>query len=145
MRRIWTIAVLTCIICSLASCRPKGVLSSGQMEDLFVDLHRAEGIIYVNGYMNGHDSIVRLTYDSILAAHGVTRAQFDSSLVWYTDNPMMFNKIYPHVMERLETMQKEERRNNEEAIQREKEEMMQKQGQQSASPPPDSERLLKMK
>lgn len=110
-----------------------------------MDLHRAEGIIYVNGYMNGHDSIVRLTYDSILAAHGVTRAQFDSSLVWYTDNPMMFNKIYPHVMERLETMQKEERRNNEEAIQREKEEMMQKQGQQSASPPPDSERLLKMK
>ncbi|GEM_PF-2717034 len=111
------------IIFSLWSCRPKGVLSSGQMEDLFVDLHRAEGIIYVKGYKNGHDSVVGLTYDSILAAHGVTRAQLDSSLVWYTDNPMLFDKIYPHVMERLEKMKEEEQAAHEEEIRREKEEM----------------------
>lgn len=117
-----TVVVLG-VVCALASCRPKGVLSSGQMEDLFVDLHRAEGIIYVRGYKNGHDSIVTLTYDSVLAAHGVTRAQLDSSLVWYTDNPMLFNKIYPHVLARLEALQEEERRRNEEDIRREKEEM----------------------
>ena len=148
-RELYAIALLAGIVCFVASCRPKGVLSSGQMEDLFVDLHRAEGIIYVKGYKNGHDSVVRLTYDSILAAHGVTRAQFDSSLVWYTDNPMLFNKIYPHVMERLEAIQEEERRNNEEAIQQEKTKLQQiederrRTEEQSAKlPPPTPDRIF---
>ncbi len=110
-------------ICLLLSCRPKGVLSSGQMEDLFVDMHRAEGIIYVRGFMNSHDSVVSLTYDSILTAHGVTRAQLDSSLVWYTNNPMMFNKIYPHVMERLQKMKDDEQRAHEEELRRETEDI----------------------
>lgn len=132
-----TVAVIGAVCC-FAGCRPRGVLSSGQMEDLFVDLHRAEGIIYVNGYKNGHDSVVSLTYDSVLAAHGVTRAQLDSSLVWYTDHPMQFDKIYPHVLDRLTAMLEEERRIHEEEIRREEEEL------HKQTPPPDAGRLLRI-
>ena len=38
----------------------------------------------------------------MLDKHGITQAEFDSSLVWFTDNPQIFNKIYPKVIERLE-------------------------------------------
>ena len=41
-------------------------------------------------------------YDAVLAEHGVTRAQFDSSLVWYTAHPQFFNKIYPKALKDLE-------------------------------------------
>jgi hypothetical protein len=41
-------------------------------------------------------------YKNVLNKHGITQAQFDSSLVWYTDNPQIFNKIYPKVIERLD-------------------------------------------
>ena len=32
----------------------------------------------------------------------MTQSQFDSSLVWFTDNPQIFNKIYPKVVSRLQ-------------------------------------------
>jgi len=73
------------------------------MEDLFVDLHTAEGIMQEAGYNYGHDEAQRGYYLVILAQHGVTQAQFDSSLVWYIANPTIFNKIYPKVIERLQT------------------------------------------
>jgi hypothetical protein len=41
-------------------------------------------------------------YKNVLDKHGITQAEFDSSLVWFTDNPQIFNKIYPKVIERLE-------------------------------------------
>ncbi len=142
------IAVCIWVVFGFVGCRPRGVLSSGQMEDLFVDLHRADGIIYVNGYKYNHDSVVSLTYDSILAAHGVTRAQLDSSLVWYTDNPMLFDKIYPHVLDRLTALQEEERRRHEEEIRREEEELHKQTppnlGKKMA-PSPDAGRLLQTK
>ena len=136
INRICDVVLLLIVTSVVTSCRPRGLLSPNEMEDLFVELHRAEGIIYVKGYKNGHDSVVRLTYDSILMSHGVTRAQFDSSLVWYTDNPMVFDKIYPHVIDRLTALQEQERKRNEEEIHREQEEM------HNAVPAPDANRLL---
>ena len=41
----------------------------------------------------------------MLERHSVTQAEFDSSLVWYTAHPQLFDKIYPKVMADL---QKEE-------------------------------------
>ena len=41
-------------------------------------------------------------YKSVLDEHGITQAEFDSSLVWFTDNPQIFNKIYPKVIDRLQ-------------------------------------------
>ena len=38
----------------------------------------------------------------VLEKHGITQAQFDSSLVWYTANPQLFDKIYPKVLAAIE-------------------------------------------
>lgn len=97
---------VVCIAISLmgiAGCRPRGVLSTREMRNVLYDLHRADGAIQVAGYNYSHDTELAAYYKSVLDKHGITQAQFDTSLVWYTDNPQIFNKIYPAVIERLES------------------------------------------
>ena len=95
--------ILCCLfVAILAGCRPRGVISDAKMRDVLYDLHRADGIIQVAGYNYSHDQEVAGYYKNVLDKHGITQAEFDSSLVWYTDNPQIFNKIYPKVVERLE-------------------------------------------
>lgn len=98
--------VLVCIaiiLIGVAGCRPRGVLSTREMRNVLYDLHRADGAIQVAGYNYSHDAELSAYYKSVLDKHGITQAQFDSSLVWYTDNPQIFNKIYPAVITRLES------------------------------------------
>lgn len=95
------LAMTICLL-GMASCRPRGVLSPHEMRDVVYDLHRADGAIQVAGYNYSHDEELAACYKSVLDKHGITQAQFDSSLVWYTDNPQRFNKIYPKVVARLE-------------------------------------------
>lgn len=87
---------------SLVGCRPHGVLSSKQMRSVLYDLHRADAILQAAGYNYGHDEDVAKYYQAVMDKHGVTQAQFDSSLVWYTNNPQLFDKIYPRVVKELE-------------------------------------------
>ena len=87
---------------ALVGCRPHDVLSNREMRDLLYDLHRVDGAMQVAGYNYGHNEELASYYQSVLNKHGVTQAQFDSSLVWYTDNPQIFNKMYPNVIERLQ-------------------------------------------
>ena len=95
--------IILCVLLAVLGCRPRGVLSNSEMRDVLYDLHRADGAIQVLGYNYSHDQEVAGYYKNVLDKHGITQEQFDSSLVWYTDNPQIFNKIYPKVLERLET------------------------------------------
>lgn len=92
------LAVLVCF----AACRPKGILSSRKMRDVLYDLHRTEAILQVSGYNYGHDEEVAKYYQVVLDKNHVTKAEFDSSLVWYTDHPQLFNRIYPKIMQRCQ-------------------------------------------
>ena len=94
--------VILGILFALVGCRPHDVLSNREMRDLLYDLHRVDGAMQIVGYNYGHNQELASYYQSVLEKHGVTQAQFDSSLVWYTDNPQIFNKIYPKVIERLQ-------------------------------------------
>lgn len=88
------------LLLAVTGCRPRGILSSSEMRDVVYDLHRAEAILQVAGYNVGHDEELAKYYYVVLQKHGITQAQFDSSLVWYTDHPQRFNKIYPPVLDR---------------------------------------------
>jgi hypothetical protein len=94
--------ILLCVVVAFVGCRPRGVLSNSEMRSILYDLHRADGAIQIAGHHYAHDQEVAGYYKNILDKHGVTQAEFDSSLVWYTNNPQIFNKIYPKVIERLE-------------------------------------------
>ena len=93
---------ILCVLLAVVGCRPRGVLSNREMRNVLYDLHLADGALQVAGYHYGHDQELAAYYKNVLAKHGITQEQFDSSLVWYTDNPQIFNKIYPKVLEHLE-------------------------------------------
>ena len=98
-----TILVFT--LCSLllilSGCRPKGILHSWELRALLYDLHRMDALLQVSGKQYESDEVRNIYYASVLEKHGVTQAQFDSSLVWYTAHPQLFDKIYPKVIVRL--------------------------------------------
>lgn len=82
--------------------RPRNVLSMREMRRVLYDLHRTDGILQTKGMLYGHDEELARYYEAVLERHGVTQAQFDSSLVWYTDHPKRFSKVYPPVIKRLQ-------------------------------------------
>ena len=100
MYRNWF--VILCVLLAIVGCRPRGVLSNKEMRNVLYDLHRVDGALQVAGYNYGHNQELAAYYKTVLDEHGVTQAEFDSSLVWYTDNPQIFNKIYPKVIARLQ-------------------------------------------
>ena len=100
MYRNWF--VILCVSLAIVGCRPRGVLSNKEMRNVLYDLHRVDGALQVAGYNYGHNQELAAYYKAVLDEHGVTQAEFDSSLVWYTDNPQIFNKIYPKVIARLQ-------------------------------------------
>ena len=93
---------MLCLLLTFAGCRPKGILSSRQMCNVLYDLHRADAILHQAGLDYGHDEALAKYYQVVLEKHGVTQAQFDSSLVWYTDQPSRFDKIYPKIEQRCQ-------------------------------------------
>ena len=77
--------------------RPKEVLPPSKMEDVLYDYHLAQ---VMGGELGGENMYKRGLYvDYVFKKHHVTRAQLDSSLVWYTRHPKELSDIY----ERLET------------------------------------------
>lgn len=88
---------------TLSSCRPKGILHSWEMRRVMVDLHKADAILQLNGMAYGHEDEKAIYYSTVLSKHGITQAQFDSSLVWYTAHPQLFDKIYPKVLAQLKS------------------------------------------
>lgn len=96
------IVVLTlCVIFpTLSGCRPKGILHSWEMRELLVDLHKTDALLQISGLQYNQEK-KNYYYAQVLEKHGTTQAQFDSSLVWYTAHPKLFDKIYPKVLKEL--------------------------------------------
>ena len=98
-------ALAVCFLLALAvcmtACRPRGILTSRQMREVLVDLHKTDALLQVHGLQYGHDQEEDRYYAAVLEEHGVTQAQFDSSIVWYTHHPKLFDKIYPKVLRQL--------------------------------------------
>lgn len=100
MRACFFILLVTII--AGCSSRPDEVLTRKEMTHLLIDLHKADGIIYVAGKQYGYSEEKTVCYQNVLNRHHVSQAQFDSSLVWYTANPKIFEKIYIDVVAELE-------------------------------------------
>jgi hypothetical protein len=68
------------------------------MREILIDLHKTDAILQVTGRTHTATEIKTIYYAQVLEKQGITQAQFDSSLVWYTAHPQLFDKIYPKVM-----------------------------------------------
>ncbi|MCD7710814.1 MAG: DUF4296 domain-containing protein [Porphyromonadaceae bacterium] len=79
---------------------PSYIISPPQMEDLLVDIHKAEAISdNITKYASeGEKERLR---QSVFRRHHVTQAQFDTSLVWYSDHMTKYSQIYTNVTSRI--------------------------------------------
>lgn len=101
LRHIIILCTLSFVTLYLSSCRPHGILHSWEMRAVMVDLHKTDAAMQYAGIAVNNQEARSIYYAQVLERHGVTQAEFDSSLVWYTAHPQIFDKIYPRVLREL--------------------------------------------
>ena len=79
---------------------PSQYIQPGKMEDILYDYHVAQAMSKTIGSGN-YEYNKQLYIDAVLKKHGVSEAEFDSSLVYYFTRADRLLDIYTHVSERL--------------------------------------------
>jgi hypothetical protein len=82
------------------------VLGRGKMREVLVDIHLLEGIFSVKQTPLTEREQVYY-YEALFRKHKVSRADFDSSLVYYTRKPKTFERLYTRVIADLNTLNQE--------------------------------------
>ena len=81
---------------------PRDVIQPDDMEDILYDYYVSQGMASIPDPRIGDENYQRdLYFNAVLKKHGVTRAEFDSSLVYYYTRADYFVKVYKNVQERL--------------------------------------------
>ena len=100
------LSLLLSVVLLLASCKPKTpsqYIQPDDMEDILVEYHLTKAMAQNNAVAYDDRDIYQTVYmEAVLKKHGVTRADFDSSLVYYYIRADRFESVYRRVAERLE-------------------------------------------
>lgn len=105
MRRI--IFLFVCLI-TFVSCdnRPKDVLSKSAMEQVLYDYHLAQGMI-TNLPSDKRRELADSYIEAVYEKNGITEAQFDSSMVWYSRHTKDMKDIYDNLYRRYKSADEE--------------------------------------
>lgn len=103
---ILTIAIL------LSSCRsqPDYVIDEDRMVDLLIDVHKTEAVITLNYTAYPTDEKKRAMREAVYMRHNTSKAEFDTSLVWYGNHLDVYMEVYDKVLERLKAEDEEIKR-----------------------------------
>ncbi|WP_321331469.1 DUF4296 domain-containing protein [uncultured Bacteroides sp.] len=103
MKNVCYIFILLIVLSGCKIRRPDGVISESGMEDLLYDYHIAKAM---GDNLSGNDNYKKELYvDAIFQKHRITKAAFDSSMVWYTRNTDVLAEVYEKVNARLKVQQ----------------------------------------
>ncbi len=92
-------SLLLTLLVSACEQRSKGILSKGKMKEVLYDYHLAQAI---SSNANGSERRNGEEYlRAVFEKHGVTEAEFDSSLVWYNAHTDELKDIYKDLQERF--------------------------------------------
>lgn len=103
MRQIFAVSIIiVATILSVTSCsrRPSYVLSEDEMISVLYDIRLAQTIPLSQNQFESYekrDAIV----NGVLEKHSITQADLDSSLVWYVENPKIFQEINDSVLSKI--------------------------------------------
>ena len=98
-----TIFFISTLFCS---CGNDYILTNKQMEDLLLDIHLVDGISLSNSNFSSKNAKSDL-YTTIYEKHNTTKEQFDSSMVYYSENLEELVEIYEAVQSRIEELEKD--------------------------------------
>ena len=100
-------SVFKCLIlCALVlSCKPQvpdKYLQPGEFEDILYDYHLADAMAQ-NEENSSEDEYNTMLYrQAVLNKYGITQAEFDSSLVYYTRHSDRLHQVYENLVKRFE-------------------------------------------
>ena len=106
MKRILPTLALLMFLLMACDVRPKDVLSRGKMEDVLYDYHIMQGIIDELP-SEEREAKAQDYINAVFEKHGITEAQFDSSIVYYNRHTKDLHKIYSNLKERYSTVNDE--------------------------------------
>ena len=100
----YIINIIMCVVL-LSACKPqvpKEYIQPDDMEDILYDYFVSQGVAMIDPQTQGGSDFKREAFfESVLRKHDVTRADFDSSLVYYYTRADRFIKICKNVQDRL--------------------------------------------
>jgi len=91
------------LLLSLTACtsRPDYVLDENEMTAVLIDMHSSEALIDLQRNQFSTQEAQRDIMASVFVRHGITRARYDSSLMWYSRHLKRFIRIYDRVNDSL--------------------------------------------
>lgn len=103
MCKHWFLYGLTSL-CALTACSPvpENILSQKEMRAVLTDMQIAEAIINADQETYKEDAKKLALYESVFNKYRITRAEYDSSLNWYAQNPDIYMRVYNLVSKDLE-------------------------------------------
>ncbi len=97
------IVILGLLSLMLSGCRlkrPENVLSPKKMEQFLYDYHLAQAI--TQDFSKDERYTTMAYVDWAYSKNGITKEQFDASLIWYTRNPKELTRIYKRLQNRVD-------------------------------------------
>lgn len=97
------LVVMALVALLLTGCKPgipRKYLQSDEMADILYDYHLAQGIAATQEYQS--DTLAMRAFKAgILEKHGVSEADFDSSMVYYTRHTKLLEDVYTKLVDRF--------------------------------------------
>lgn len=98
------------LVLLLAACqsRPDYVVDEDTMIDLLTDVHMAEGLLDMQQRENrDNQEYGQRVIAAVLEKYNISKADYDTSLVWYSQHLSQLIRIYRHVDENLNARQQD--------------------------------------
>lgn len=103
MKKIFLFPILIAVLSVMMSAcdsRPSHVLSNSKMEKVLYDYYRAQAMV---ARLEPDQRYLEQEYmDAVFENNGISKADFDSSMVWYARNTEELKKVYDKLKVRLD-------------------------------------------
>lgn len=104
----YILTLFVCFATITTSCSKKDIIPEDKMIAVLKDAYLAESMFDVkHGSFDKNEESRKALLKAVLEKHGITDAQFDSSLVWYSDNAQLFIRINDSTISELRSEVKE--------------------------------------
>lgn len=68
------------------------------MARIMADIYTADAILQETSAKSAKDKTIEQTYHTVLAHYGLSKAEYDSALAWYSKDPQKFASVYERVV-----------------------------------------------
>ena len=93
------------IIVGVTACSKEVPLDKKQFTSLLIDMHMTDGMLTAARGIVPAEKDSYLYYNDLFKKYGITRADFDSCVIYYSKQTVLFNKMYDVVIDTLNRRQ----------------------------------------